>query len=100
MTLGTLLLILLVLILIGALPSWGYSRNWGYAPSGITGLLVVILLIMVLTGRYSYLIVRYLEPTTAPLTRPMPWLCCREIGLLLWKKRNGQKADRRQENLF
>jgi hypothetical protein len=51
MTLGTILLILLILILIGALPSWGYSRGWGYAPSGITGLLVVILLIMVLTGR-------------------------------------------------
>lgn len=50
MTLGTILLVILILILIGALPSWGYSRSWGYAPSGITGLLVVILLIMLLTG--------------------------------------------------
>jgi hypothetical protein len=37
--------------LIGALPAWPHSRNWGYAPSGITGLIVVILLIMLLTGR-------------------------------------------------
>lgn len=51
MTLGTILLVILILILIGGLPSWGYSRNWGYAPSGITGLLIVILLIMLLTGR-------------------------------------------------
>ncbi len=51
MTIGTILLIVLVLILIGVLPSWGHSRSWGYAPSGITGLLVVILLIMLVTGR-------------------------------------------------
>ncbi len=51
MTLGTILLIVLILILIGVLPSWGHSRSWGYAPSGITGLLVVILLIMLITGR-------------------------------------------------
>lgn len=51
MTLGTILLVILILILIGGLPSWGYSRSWGYAPSGITGLLIVILLIMLLTGR-------------------------------------------------
>ena len=37
MTLGTILLIILVLILIGALPSWGYSRSWGYGPSGVVG---------------------------------------------------------------
>ena len=48
---GTIILIILVLALIGALPTWPHSRNWGYAPSGITGLLVVILLIMLLTGR-------------------------------------------------
>jgi hypothetical protein len=50
MTLGTILLIVLVLLLVGALPSWPYSRGWGYAPTGIFGLLVVILLIMLLTG--------------------------------------------------
>jgi len=48
---GTIILIILVLALVGALPTWPHSRNWGYAPSGITGLLVVILLIMLLTGR-------------------------------------------------
>jgi len=50
MTLGTILLILLVLMLLGAVPAWPYSRGWGYAPSGILGLLVVILLIALLTG--------------------------------------------------
>ncbi len=48
---GTIILIILVLALVGALPAWPYSRGWGYAPSGITGLIVVILLIMLLTGR-------------------------------------------------
>jgi len=51
MTLGTILLIAFVLILIGALPSWPYSRAWGYGPSGISGLIVVVLLIMLLSGR-------------------------------------------------
>jgi hypothetical protein len=50
MSLGTILLIVLVLFLLGAIPAWPYSRGWGYAPSGILGLLVVILLIMLLTG--------------------------------------------------
>ena len=48
---GNIILIILVLALIGALPTWPHSRNWGYAPSGITGLIVVVLLIMLLTGR-------------------------------------------------
>nr|WP_315397980.1 DUF3309 domain-containing protein [uncultured Duganella sp.] len=48
---GTIILIILVLALVGALPTWPHSRNWGYAPSGITGLIVLILLIMLLTGR-------------------------------------------------
>ncbi|MEO8600639.1 MAG: DUF3309 family protein [bacterium] len=51
MSVGTILLIVLILILIGALPSWPHSQSWGYFPSGIVGILVVILLIMLLTGR-------------------------------------------------
>jgi hypothetical protein len=47
----TILLIILILLLIGALPNWGYSRGWGYYPSGGIGLLFIILLILVLTGR-------------------------------------------------
>jgi hypothetical protein len=48
---GTILLIVLVLLLIGALPTWGHSRSWGYYPSGIIGLVVVVLLILFLMGR-------------------------------------------------
>jgi hypothetical protein len=51
MTLGTILLIILILMLVGAIPSWPHSRSWGYGPSGGIGLLVLILLILVLTGR-------------------------------------------------
>jgi hypothetical protein len=51
MSLGTILLIVLVLLLIGAIPAWPYSRSWGYGPSGIVGLIVVVLLILLLTGR-------------------------------------------------
>jgi len=50
--LGTILLVLLVLILIGALPTWPYSTGWGYYPSGVVGLIVVILVVMVLLGRF------------------------------------------------
>jgi hypothetical protein len=49
--LGTILLIVLVLALIGALPNWGHSRSWGYFPSGGLGLVLVIVLILVLMGR-------------------------------------------------
>ena len=48
---STILLVLLVLLLIGALPSWPYSRGWGYYPSGGLGLVVVVLLVLVLAGR-------------------------------------------------
>jgi len=48
---GTILLIVLVLVLIGALPTWSHSRSWGYVPSGGLGLVVLILLVLVLTGR-------------------------------------------------
>lgn len=51
MTLGTILLVLLILMLVGALPTWPHSRNWGYYPSGGLGLVVIILLILVLLGR-------------------------------------------------
>jgi hypothetical protein len=49
--LGTVLLILLVLMLVGALPAWPHSRSWGYYPSGGLGLVLIILLILVLLGR-------------------------------------------------
>jgi len=45
---GTILLIILVLLLLGGLPAWPYSRNWGYGPSGILGLLVTVLLVLLL----------------------------------------------------
>jgi hypothetical protein len=48
---GTILIILLILILIGALPTWPYSSGWGYYPSGGVGLLVLILIILILMGR-------------------------------------------------
>lgn len=51
MSLGTILLIILVLILLGALPSWPYSSGWGYGPSGGVGLVLLIVIILVLTGR-------------------------------------------------
>jgi hypothetical protein len=51
MSLGTILLIILILILIGALPTWPYSSGWGYYPSGGLGLVVIILLILVFMGR-------------------------------------------------
>jgi len=51
MSLGTILLIVLILIVIGALPSWPYSSGWGYYPSGIAGLIVVVLIILLLMGR-------------------------------------------------
>ncbi|MFO1184898.1 MAG: DUF3309 family protein [Bauldia sp.] len=53
MNLGTILIIILVLVLVGALPSWPYSANWGYYPSGLLGIVLVIVLVMVLTGRWT-----------------------------------------------
>jgi hypothetical protein len=49
--LSTILLIVLVLLLIGALPSWPYSRSWGYAPSGLLTLVVVVVVLLAVTGR-------------------------------------------------
>ena len=51
MSLGTILLIVLILMLIGAFPAWPHSKSWGYGPTGGLGLVVVIVLILVLTGR-------------------------------------------------
>ncbi|MBV7481938.1 DUF3309 domain-containing protein [Bordetella sp. BOR01] len=48
---GTVLLIILILLLIGAFPSWPHSRGWGYYPSGLLGIVVIILIVMLLTGR-------------------------------------------------
>lgn len=51
MSLGTILLILLVLILVGALPTWNYSANWGRGPAGGVGLILVIVLVLILLGK-------------------------------------------------
>ncbi|MNE90286.1 hypothetical protein D3C80_1877860 [compost metagenome] len=51
MTMGTILLIVLVLLLIGAIPSWPHSRSWGYIPSGLIGLVLLIMVILVLLGK-------------------------------------------------
>ena len=48
---STILLVILVLLLIGALPSWPHSRSWGYGPSGLLGIVVIVLLILLLLGR-------------------------------------------------
>jgi hypothetical protein len=51
---GTILIIVLILLLVGAFPSWGYSRGWGYYPSGGIGLILLILIILMLTGRVNF----------------------------------------------
>lgn len=51
MSLGTILLVILILMLIGAFPTWPHSRNWGYGPSGGLGLVVIILIILLLMGQ-------------------------------------------------
>lgn len=51
MSISNILLIVLILLIIGALPTWSHSQNWGYIPSGGLGLVVVILVILLLTGR-------------------------------------------------
>jgi hypothetical protein len=48
--LGTVLVVLLILMLVGAVPRWGYSRGWGYGPSGIVGVLLIVVLVMALSG--------------------------------------------------
>jgi Protein of unknown function (DUF3309) len=51
MSLGTILLIVLILMLIGAVPSWPHSRSWGYGPSGLLGLVVIVIVVLLLMGR-------------------------------------------------
>jgi uncharacterized protein DUF3309 len=50
-TLGTILLIILIILLIGALPTWGYSSGWGYYPSGGLGIILVIIIVLLVMGR-------------------------------------------------
>ena len=51
MGVGTIILIIVILLLVGALPTWGYSGGWGYGPSGILGLIVVVVLVLLLLGK-------------------------------------------------
>lgn len=51
---STLLLVILILFLLGALPRWGHSREWGYGPAGIIGIILVIYLVLLLVGRVSF----------------------------------------------
>ena len=52
--LSTILIVILILLLIGAIPSWGYSRSWGYFPSGLLGVVLVIVVILLLTRVISF----------------------------------------------
>lgn len=51
MSLGTILLFVIVLLLIGAIPSWPHSRGWGYGPSGLLGVGLIVIIVLLLTGR-------------------------------------------------
>lgn len=51
MTLGTILLIVLILLLIGALPSWPHSRSWGYRPTGLVGIVLIVVIVLLLMGQ-------------------------------------------------
>jgi len=51
MSIGTILIIILILMLLGAIPTWSHSRSWGYGPSGIIGTIVVVLIILILLGK-------------------------------------------------
>ena len=50
--LGTILLVILILLLLGSLPRWGYSRSWGYGPSGLLGIIIVIIIVLWVLGRF------------------------------------------------
>ena len=51
MGIGTILLIVLILMLVGAIPTWSHSKSWGYGPSGVLGVVLVIVIVLLLTGR-------------------------------------------------
>ncbi len=51
MTLGTILLIVFILLLVGAIPTWPYSRGWGYGPSGVLGVVLVVVVILLVLGK-------------------------------------------------
>ncbi|HWH46586.1 MAG TPA: DUF3309 family protein [Burkholderiales bacterium] len=51
MTLGFVLLVIVILLLIGAIPTWPYSRGWGYAPSGVVGVMLIVVLVLLAGGR-------------------------------------------------
>jgi Protein of unknown function (DUF3309) len=51
MSLGTILLVLVILLLVGAFPAWPHSRSWGYAPTGVVGVVLLVLVVLLLTGR-------------------------------------------------
>jgi hypothetical protein len=51
MSLGALLVVILILALVGAIPNWGYSRSWGYGPSGVVGVVLVVVIVLLLMGR-------------------------------------------------
>lgn len=70
--LGTILLIVLVLLLLGALPAWPYSSQWGYAPTGILGTLLIILLILLVLGIVPFQIYDYRGVGTPVVPTPTP----------------------------
>lgn len=53
MSIGTILLIVLILLLLGAIPAWPYSRGWGYYPSGLVGILLLVVIVLMLTGTFA-----------------------------------------------
>lgn len=53
MSIGTILLIVLILLLLGAVPAWPYSRGWGYYPSGLVGVLLIVVIVLLLTGAFA-----------------------------------------------
>lgn len=58
MTVGTILLVVLILLLLGAIPAWPHSRSWGYYPSGFVGVLLLVLIVLMLAGAFSNAAVR------------------------------------------
>ncbi len=67
MSLGTILLIVLLLMLVGVIPTWPHSRSWGYAPSGILGLVLVIVVVLLLMGMFENLCVQKRTAQARPL---------------------------------